>query len=139
PGVGKTALAVMLVHHPRVLDTFGDGVLWAGLGPHPNVLEQLSRWGTQLGLPATEAHKEHSIEARARALRAVIGKRRMVLVIDDEWEIESALPFKVGGSNCVLLATTRFPGIALGIARDGVHTVHELSTDDGLALLTQLA
>lgn len=139
PGVGKTALAVTLVHHPRVLETFGDGVLWAGLGPHPNVLEQLSRWGMQLGLPATEALKEHSIEARALALRAAIGQRRMVLVIDDAWEIESALPFKVGGANCVLLATTRFPGIALGIARDGVHAVHELNTDDGLALLTQLA
>jgi transcriptional regulator with XRE-family HTH domain/tetratricopeptide (TPR) repeat protein len=139
PGVGKTALAATLVHHPRVLETFGDGVLWAGLGPHPNVLEQLSRWGMLLGLPSTEALKEHSIEARALALRTAIGQRRMVLVIDDAWEIESALPFKVGGSNCVLLATTRFPGIALGIARDGVHAVHELNTDDGLALLTQLA
>ncbi len=44
PGVGKTALVATLVHHPRVLETFCDGVLWAGLGPHPDVLEQLSRF-----------------------------------------------------------------------------------------------
>lgn len=139
PGVGKTALAATLVHHPHVLEIFCEGVLWAGLGPHPNVLEQMSRWEMLLGLPSPGTAKEHSIEARALALRAAIGKRRMVLVIDDAWELEAALPFKVGGPNCVLIATTRFPRIALGIARDNVRVVHELDTNDGLALLAQLA
>ncbi len=63
----------------------------------------------------------------------------MLLVIDDVWEIESALPFKVGGPHCALLATTRFPNIALSIARDSAHAIHELNMDEGLALLTQLA
>lgn len=139
PGVGKTALAVTLVHHPRVRDTFRDGVLWAGLGPRPNVLEQLSRWAMLLEQPAAQTTTERPVEARALALRASIGQRRLVLVIDDAWEINSALPFKVGGPNCVVIATTRFPRLALGFARDGVQVVHELATDDGLALLTQLA
>ncbi len=139
PGVGKTAITITLLHHPKVRSAFYNGVLWAGLGPHPNVLEQLSRWGTLLGLPNMEAAAENSLEARAIALRAVIGTRRMVLVVDDAWEIENALPFKVGGPNCAFLITTRFPSVAARIARDGVYTVPELNKDDGLELLSQLA
>ena len=139
PGAGKTALAVTLVQHPRVLANFRDGVLWAGLGLHPNLLEQLNRWEMLLGLSAPVSGAERTVEARVFALRAIIGQRRFVLVIDDAWELESALPFKIGGPNCVLIATTRFPRIALGIARDTMYPVHELDTNDGLALLAQLA
>ncbi len=139
PGVGKTAVAVTLLYQPKVRATFSDGVLWAGLGPHPNVQEQLSRWSALLGLPVLEAAAENSLEARAIALRAAIGTRRMVLVVDDAWELETVLPFKVGGPNCAFLITTRFPSVAAGIARDGVYTVLELNRDDGLELLSQLA
>ncbi len=139
PGVGKTALAVTLAHHPRVRATFRDGILWAGLGPRPNVLEHLSRWEMLLGAPPTGTISERTVEARALALRALIGKRRLVLVIDDVWELAAALAFKVGSPHCALIATTRFPRVALRIARDGAHTVHELDTDDGLTLLAQLA
>ncbi len=139
PGVGKTALVLALVHHQRVRDTFSDGVLWVGLGPQPNLPEQLSRWGTLLGLPPSETAQESSLDTRAVALRAAIGKRRMVLVIDDAWELEAALPFKVGGPECVLLVTTRFPSVAWSLVRNGVHVVHELASNDGLVLLTQQA
>jgi len=30
PGVGKTTLAVMLAHHPRIRARFSDGILWGG-------------------------------------------------------------------------------------------------------------
>ncbi|MBX5459241.1 MAG: helix-turn-helix domain-containing protein [Thermogemmatispora sp.] len=141
PGVGKTALAVTLVHEARVLERFEAGVLWAGLGPRPNVLEHLHRWEQLLGVPAvaTAASGEQSLEARARALRAAIGQRRFVLVIDDVWELEAALAFKVGGPQSVLIATTRFPRLALAIAGEGARTIHELESADGLALLAQWA
>ncbi len=139
PGVGKTAIAITLLYQPKVRATFADGVLWAGLGPYPNVQEQLSRWSALLGLPVLEVTAENSPEARAIALRAAIGTRRIVLVVDDAWELETVLPFKVGGPNCAFLITTRFPSVAAGIARDGVYTVPELNKDDGLQLLSQLA
>lgn len=136
PGVGKTALAITLIHHPQVLDTFYDGILWAGLGPRPDITRQLSRWGMLLGLASTEAI---STEGWALALHSAIGKRRMVLVIDDAWELESALAFKVGGSNCAMIITTRFPRIAIRFAHENIYTVNELSIDDGLMLLEQFA
>jgi transcriptional regulator with XRE-family HTH domain len=157
PGVGKTALAIAVVHHPHVRETFRDGILWAGLGPRPNLLEQLSRWlqyTRMLHYPheepqavladaeyqgKAEASNDIALVTRAVALRETIGMRRMLLVVDDAWDREAVLPFKVGGPNCALLVTTRFPGIAVSLASDNVHMLHELPINDGLALLTQLA
>lgn len=49
PGVGKTAIAVTLLHQPRVSAVFSDGVLWAGLGPIPtysnNSVAGVHCWG----------------------------------------------------------------------------------------------
>ncbi|TMD85173.1 MAG: hypothetical protein E6I79_13945, partial [Chloroflexi bacterium] len=78
PGVGKTALAVELVHNREVRAYFRDGVLWAGLGPVPNVTGLLGRWGTLLGV--TPDHR--NIEGWQKAITTAIGERRMLLVID---------------------------------------------------------
>src|SRR4051812_30675012 len=45
PGVGKTALALELAYDEAVLTHFEGGVLWAGLGPQPDVDALLNRWG----------------------------------------------------------------------------------------------
>jgi tetratricopeptide (TPR) repeat protein/transcriptional regulator with XRE-family HTH domain len=138
PGVGKTALAVQLAHDKEVLDHFSDGVLWAALGPRPNVVAQLSRWGVLLGIASSEPLATDSPEAWAAAIRSAIGMRRMLLVIDDAWELEEALAFKAGGPNCAFLVTTRFPHIALHFAADATAVVHELDENDGIALLERL-
>jgi transcriptional regulator with XRE-family HTH domain/tetratricopeptide (TPR) repeat protein len=137
PGVGKTAIAVALIKHPLVHDTFPDGVLWAGLGPHPNVSEQLSRWERLLEIPVATA-AENSLNARVRALRDGIGMRRILLVVDDAWETGAALAFKVCGPNCAFLATTRLRDVSIGIKGKNWN-IPELDDDDGLALLAQLA
>ena len=54
PGVGKTSVALALAHDNEIMDYFRDGILWCGLGPQPNVLSLLSRWGMLLGIAATE-------------------------------------------------------------------------------------
>ena len=135
PGVGKTALAVELVHNREVRAYFRDGVLWAGLGPVPNVAGLLGRWGTLLGV--TPDHT--NIEGWQKAITAAIGERRMLLVIDDAWEIEHALAFRVGGPNCAHMITTRFPVIAHRFSQGETIEVHELDEDDGLRLLERLA
>jgi len=139
PGVGKTALSIALAHDSEVREHFRDGVLWAGLGPHPNIAGLLSRWGTLLGVSAMEMATLNSNEAWARALHTAIGTRRMLLVIDDAWRIEEALMFKVGGPNCAHLVTTRFPGIAAHFALDGATVIQELSEEESVHLLKLLA
>jgi tetratricopeptide (TPR) repeat protein/transcriptional regulator with XRE-family HTH domain len=137
PGIGKTALAVALATDLEVQTRFRDGILWAGLGPHPKVLDLLARWGKLLGVAPSEVENVNSQEAWGRTLRATIGKRRLLLIIDDAWSPEDALAFQVGGAHCVHLLTTRLPQIAFTFAQQGAIVVPELEETDGLALLAR--
>jgi transcriptional regulator with XRE-family HTH domain len=137
PGVGKTAITIELTYDSDLRRHFCDGVLWVALGPGPDVLGQLGRWGTMLGLTPAEMEQLRSEEALARAICAIIGTRRMLLIIDDAWRSEEALAFKVGGPNCAYLLTTRIPSVALHFANDGTAVVQELDEEDGLRLLAR--
>src|SRR5262249_22974519 len=125
PGVGKTTLAVALAHDHTIQDHFEDGILWAGLGPHPDTVALLSHWGALLGVSESELQKLRTPEALIRRIRAAIGTRQILLLIDDVWEIEHALTFKVGGPRCAYLFTSRFPGVALQLAGNGATQVKE--------------
>lgn len=138
PGIGKTALATALAHDAQMRARFRDGILWAALGPHPNSTSVLSRWSSLLGVSINEAVMNDSA-AWVSALRTAIGSRAMLLVIDDAWQIEDSLLFKVGGSHCAHLVTTRFPNIAAAIAVDAVIPVQELNEKESMALLRLLA
>lgn len=139
PGVGKTALITAIAHNPDLREHFADGILWAGLGPQPNLLGLLSRWGVQLGLTAAETKTLTGIEPWCQALRTAIGGRRLLIVIDDVWSVEDALACKVGGINCRHLMTTRFPAIASHLTVDGVMPLQELDDNESLALLQSVA
>jgi tetratricopeptide (TPR) repeat protein len=139
PGVGKTALAVALVHDAEVRTHFRDGVLWAGLGPHPQVQSILGRWGTLLGIPVSTLSPPGSVQAWTLAIRSAIGPRRMLLVLDDVWQLEEALLLQVGGMHCAHLVTTRFPLLAAQLAGEGASQVEELDDEESLALLRQYA
>lgn len=139
PGVGKTSLALALTQDDEVREYFRDGMLWAGLGPQPNVLSLLSRWGMLLGIASAEIAKLSSAEAWITAIHAAIGERKLLLVIDDVWKLEDGLVFKVGGPRCAYVVTTRFPQLAIQFAAEGATLVEELNEDDSMALLAQLA
>jgi transcriptional regulator with XRE-family HTH domain len=137
PGVGKTALARELIYDNDMQRHFSDGILWVSLGQRPNLSGLLGRWGSLLGIPATEMALLKGEEERARAIRDVIGMRRMLLVIDDAWKIDEALAFEVGGPNCAYLLTTRIPSVALHFANGGTFAVRELDEEDSLKLLAR--
>jgi len=50
PESGKTILAHELIHEQQ----FSDGILWASLGLRPRVSDLLCRWGSLLGMPASD-------------------------------------------------------------------------------------
>jgi tetratricopeptide (TPR) repeat protein len=139
PGVGKTALAIELAHDPEVRDRYDDGVLWVGLGREPDLLVLLSQWAVALGLPLEEINKLDRLEDRAKAIHAVIGMKRMLLVIDDVWDAREGLVFKIGGANCAYLMTTRLPRVAHEMAGENAMELRELDEKDGLKLLDHFA
>jgi tetratricopeptide (TPR) repeat protein/transcriptional regulator with XRE-family HTH domain len=139
PGVGKTTLAIALARDEEVRAHFRDGILWAGLGPAPDISSILSHWSLLLGVATPEMTGEGDHEALALQVHRAIGTRRMLLVIDDAWELEDALIFKVGGPNCAHLVTTRFPGIASAFAPGATSVIHELDEIESMVLLRMLA
>lgn len=139
PGAGKTALALVLAHHPQLRGHFPDGVLWAGVGHTPNIPGLLASWGARLGMSAMEMRQFTSADSWARAVHAAIGGRRMLILVDDVWSVRDAVIFKVGGPGCRHLFTTRFAAIAIELGGENSSAVRELSQEAGIELLGRLA
>lgn len=139
PGVGKTALAAALALEPEVQAHFPDGVLWADLGPHADLLGQLRYWGTLVGVPEREISQDHQLEGWSNALRRALAHKHVLLVINDVWHIRDVQPFLVQGPACGRVITTRLPQIALSLATQGVFQVPELNQEESVNLLHQLA
>jgi len=135
PGVGKTTLAATLVADPGVQDCFPGGILWAGLGPAPNLQGVLARWATLLGVSFTQRERAMKLEELTQQLHLAIGHRRMLLVIDDAWTDEDALILHVGGDQCVHLLTTRLPQVAFAFAPQERLLIPELDAQMGVELL----
>lgn len=114
PGIGKTATATVLAHDSDLLTAFPDGVLWASLGPSPNLLSELATWGRALG--TDEILRAPTLKEAASVLAAHLRNKRMLLIVDDVWEVEHVVPFQqVRGKDCALLVTTRQPGVVNGL------------------------
>jgi transcriptional regulator with XRE-family HTH domain/Tfp pilus assembly protein PilF len=139
PGVGKTTLVAELALSPEVRAAFPEGVLWAGLGPQPKRQDHLRHWCSLLGITEAgqDAQREH--ERLAQALRQALWKRKMFLVLDDAWHIEDARACMVGGPDCTYLLTTRIPEVAVSFAGEKRLHLEELTQEESLSLLAQIA
>jgi hypothetical protein len=112
-GIGKSTLAARLAHHPALRAHFADGVLWATLGPQADPIIELERWASALGI---DLSRLPNADQRAQALHDAIGSRRMLLVVDDAWSLETATFLRCGGPNCGYLLTTRNKALAIAFA-----------------------
>ncbi|MFZ6028369.1 MAG: tetratricopeptide repeat protein [Chloroflexota bacterium] len=139
PGVGKTSLAIQLAHDADIRARYHDGILWAGLGRQPDIPTLLAGWGAALQIPAEAMERCTSNREYAQAIHAAIGTRHILLIIDDAWQIESALAFRLGGPNCACLLTTRLSHLALDFAADGLIAARELDDEHGVHLLAEFA
>jgi hypothetical protein len=140
PGVGKSSAAAALAYDAETRQTFPDGILWASLGQKPSLLSELAKWGRALGID--DLLKASTLKEATPRLAAMLSRKRMLLIVDDLWEIEHAVPFQQAqGSQCALLFTTRETKVAEGIApaRDAIYPLPVLSEESSLELLELLA
>jgi len=103
-GIGKSTLAAAVAHDPKVQAQFPDGVLWVTLGQQPDLLPLLSDWIQALG---DHDYKPLTLDGASKHLRTLLHDKKALLVVDDAWNPEHVEPFRVGGSSCRVLVTTR--------------------------------
>lgn len=137
PGVGKTAVAVTAAEDSEIRERFRDGILWASLSQHPDVLGSLGQWATAFG---REISHLPTVGQRVQAVKNIIGKRRMLLIIDDAWDLAAARQLACGGPACCHLVITRIQSLAEAFATPAqVFRIAELDDGQGYELLSQLA
>jgi DNA-binding SARP family transcriptional activator len=139
PGVGKSTIVAKLAHDPEVSAHFPNGILWASFGESPNLLGELHAWVESL-IPGESGRARNLDEARAQ-LTAVLRDRRVLLILDDVWQVEHALPFRVGGQQCALIMTSRLYDVTTALASTAgdIYRLPVLTERAGLELLGELA
>jgi hypothetical protein len=103
-GIGKSVVASALAHDAEIQARFTDGVLWATLGQNPDLLSALFNWIQSLG---DRDYKPTTLEAASAHLRTLLYDKKVLLVVDDAWHSEHVECFRVGGTGCWVLVTTR--------------------------------
>ena len=102
PGIGKTTLACILAHDSRIQRQFKDGVLWANLGLNPKIQSTMNRWGHLLGLLDTE--RITTIEDQLHSIHQHLMSCRMLLILDDAWDLTDVALHQLWGSTLCALA-----------------------------------
>jgi len=134
-GAGKTTLAVQVAH--QLAARFPDGQLFARLrhGEHQtNPAHVLERFLRALGISGEVLPED--TEERAEMYRSVLGKRRMLIVLDDamsEQQVSALLP---GSSQCSVIVTSR--NRLTGLSAANRVEVHRFSRHSALELLTRI-
>jgi len=139
-GVGKTALASVLAVDTDVATAFPGGVLWATLGPKPNLAKILATWGRELG--TEDLLSRPTLSEIVETIRRNLRDRQFLLIVDDVWEKEHVEVFRrVCPPGCTLLVATRELGALshLDLSDRVVYRLPTLSIDDGAELLRRLA
>ncbi len=90
-----------------------------------------------MGLHASEVSDLLDQNARAAQLHAMIGDRRMLLIVDDIWDEAEARAFEIGGEGCQYVFTSRSPKVCAALSGDQSIVVPELDETEGLLLLEQ--
>ncbi len=139
PGVGKSTIAALLAHDPAIRMLYPDGTLWVSLGENPNLVAELSKWANALGIPL----RGYTLDAAELSSRIAAGLRdkKVLLIVDDVWQIEHAQAFRVQGQHSAFVCTTRFNDIAreLTPTPDHIYKLGVLDASAGTALLKMLA
>lgn len=128
PGCGKTAVAVALLAMPKIQHYFA-GVLWATVGQVSTPRSHLQRWAHLLSIELPD-----ELEKAKELLRLAIGTRRVLIILDDIWDLLQIPDYQIGGPGCQYVLTTRQTAMAYNIC-DVVYRPAALTPTQALHLL----
>ena len=141
-GIGKSVLAAAVAADEEVHAAFsqsspagaepGGGVFWVAVGQAPDIVH------LQLELAAAAAGETRLVRGSAQQARLALSRlfhdRRILLVLDDVWDLDAAAALDVIGPRGRLLITTRDRAVLVGLGAME-YKVMVLESDQALALL----
>ena len=129
-GFGKTTLAKAICHDERVKAAFPDGIVWVTIGQTPNLVRLLNQ---QIQLLSHEPPIADVNLAAAR-WQALLTDKRLLVVLDDVWQLSYAKPFVPQSPTCALLLTTRQREVAHRLDAQAVD-INQMRPQEGTELL----
>ena len=139
-GIGKSTLAALVTATPAMRARFHDGVLWASLGPSPDLFFEAGQWISALIPEQVDLASLPTLPVRQARLRELLASRNILIVVDDAWAAGHVVELILGGSNCAHLVTTRDAALAATLcAPEACLRVPDLDAPDSARLLTALA
>ena len=133
-GIGKSIAAIALARDKDIQERFPDGVLWVTLGQQRQLTEILSQLSGWIYALRDYNFRPTTVEAASAHLRTLLQDKAVLLVVDDVWESEHAIHFKVGGSRCQMLITTRRADVADEVGAE-LHLMDVMTPEQSLELL----
>jgi nucleoside phosphorylase len=140
PGIGKTTLATVLANDLEVRQAFPDGILWTSFGKSPDIFSELLAWAC--ALDSKQLLSVTTLKEAISIMSGILRSKKLLLVVDDVWKAEHIIPIqKACGASCVLLVTTRLPGVVndLSLPNSCIYNLPPLTEEKALELLNLLA
>ena len=133
-GFGKTTMAKALCHQPIIKKYFLDGFLWIKLGQHPpNPEMKLSQLYDQL----TNVKLQGNFSPAEKLYCYVTNNlKRLLVIIDDVWDVNDAKIYAEVFSSCKIILTTCKNNVTTYISTKKVIKVEEMSFQEAVQLLT---
>ena len=134
-GVGKSTLAKALCHDLRLQNYFLDGFLWIRLGPLP--VSPAIKLGQLYHLLTnrTEVGNQAFFTDRLQTL-VVNHLNKLLVIIDDVWEVSDALVYTQAFSSCKIVMTTCRENVRKLIPSKFSITIEQMSKEEAVKLLT---
>lgn len=132
-GFGKTSTVIALCHHQLVKDTFKDGILFTELGPQP-----VNSFAKLKGLYNSLSDKKCDINTVEQQIISLTRQycRNLLVIIDDVWHFEDALPIVRAFRYCKIVLTTRLNDLKDHIPTRQEVTVSSMNQTEAISLLT---
>jgi len=118
PGYGKSTLAKALCHLPPVKKCFSTGFVWIQLGPVPQmrpaamlliIYNKLTgkQWNPVLTNVQVTLNEEETIASLSQILQDLCRNEKLLVIIDDLWEIKDIHTYIEAFCSCKIVITTR--------------------------------
>ena len=133
-GIGKSTIAKAVCYEQSINDSFTDGFLWISLTPPHNVTEELCKIYNKLTNQPIESNQSFVKEKIKGHLNS--NSYKLLVILDDVWNAEDALPYVEVFCSCKILLTTRKSVINSKIPTNNPIDIKPMELDEAVKLLT---